>query len=268
MKKRRKLVVPVKKTKTVRKNKRPQDAAHRKATRDVAKNHPRSTRVDPKVKTTKKSSSSNNKYADLFERWKNGEALAKLAKEVESRRRPIKLAFIDLAGGKDEFAALRDAGAGGRAFGGKRGGGARTKEQRAIDDSNVKLVMSSPRWQVERNWEPAIIPIVVNGEKKTMMWQQSRMTVYVSPSGNRYVQAGMNEKADLILNSKKHKGLPPLRLRKLAESAKAKKVKQEDTLVKRGLKAQEVKKKAKEKKQKQLDKLVVTKPTKKGKRKK
>lgn len=255
MKKRRKLVVP---TKKVRKEKPEVQRALKKAKRD--------NDAPPRSKLGAKHGKVAEKYREPFERWKSGEALAKIAKEMESRRRPIKLAFIELAGGKDAFAKLREQGAGGRAFGGKRGGGARTKEQRAIDDSNVKLVMSSPRWQVERNWEPAIIPITVNGERKTMMWQQSKMTVYVSPSGNRYVQAGMNEKADLILNSKKHKGLPALRLRKLENSAKAKKVKQEDTLVKRGLKAQEVKKKAKLKKKKQLDKLTVTKKTKRTKK--
>lgn len=95
-----------------------------------------------KSSPTKEKPTVKGKFGAAFEKWKDGAPMSQLAKELGARRRELKKAFVKLAGSKDKFTALRDAGAGGKAFGGKRSGGGRTKAVIALDDSKVPVLES------------------------------------------------------------------------------------------------------------------------------
>lgn len=180
------------------------------------------------------------------ERWRNGEQMAVLAAESGFKRSKFRRLMIAACGGKAEFAKLRSEGAGGRATPGdnlRR----REKGQPLISDKDVKRVRSSPRWTLEREWRPTLVTMKIDGEKKTMPWRECKTTVFVSPSGNRYVRAQANERADLIMTFKGN-AIPVARLRKAGTSALERKLKEEDRLVKRGLKKLAVVKKDKREK--------------------
>jgi len=204
-------------------------------------------------------------YRADFEKWQEGTPLAAIARALNSKRRPVKLAFLALAGSRDAFKALREAGAGGKAFGGATGGG-RTREAVLHDDSKVKTLHSSPKWKIEILWEPCVVTIKGDGK---FAWRKEKLRMFISPKGNKYVQARDMEKADLIVLVRQHSvpnkegetiRLPncdsKLRLKRLKNSSVLKKLKKEDDVVARGLKARAAKKKAKKMKKKHLARLA------------
>jgi hypothetical protein len=187
--------------------------------------------------------------SEQFERWKSGTPMSELLKELGLRRRELKQKFAKLAGGKDKLEALRAAGAGGAAFGGKRGGG-RTKEIVLADDSKVKCVHSSKKWQPEYLYKHVIVRVDLGKEgKANFPWRELVATIWVNPKGNKYVVAKPMETADLlvVVGDKKFWGYEPpvMRLRKLERSSVLKKLKAEEELLKRGMKAQKHRKKIK-----------------------
>jgi hypothetical protein len=173
-------------------------------------------------------------HVALLERWKKGEQLHALSAASGIKRSKLRRVLIAAAGGKDAFRALRAQGAGGRAepFGGKR----RTAGAPSIDDSQVKHVKSSKRWTCRREWEPRIVTI--KGKDKDgrrvegkHAWRELKAMIFISPKGNEYVQALGTEKADLIVTPA---GLPPVRLRKYATSAVARRAKEVEKERERG----------------------------------
>lgn len=189
------------------------------------------------------------KMGDAFEQWKQGTALSKIARELGMRRREIKLAFIRLAGGKEKLKALREAGAGGKAFGGRRAGG-RTKEVVLADDSKVKKIKSSKNWTSEYIYEPKVVRIKMPDKSMANFpWREMKAHIFVSPKGNRYVEAKPMEKADLLVVVQTGEKNPPVkRLKKFERSSVLKKIKQDKEVLKRGLKAQKHRKKIKKEK--------------------
>lgn len=91
---------------------------------------------------TRKNKIKNSVARQALERWKTGTPMLQLEKELGVYRRIIQRAIIKLVGGENKFQALRAAGAGGKAFGGKRGTGGRTKQDIAADDSKVPVLQS------------------------------------------------------------------------------------------------------------------------------
>lgn len=80
--------------------------------------------------------------SEAFRRWKDENAqISVLASELNIKRSKLRRTLIAMAGGKEQFRALRSTGAGGTAepFGGKRAVG-RTRETIANDDSSVQRI--------------------------------------------------------------------------------------------------------------------------------
>jgi hypothetical protein len=73
--------------------------------------------------------------------------------------------------------------------------------------------------------------------------------IFVSPKGNEYVEAKSMEKADLLVVVNSGEANPPVkRLKRFERSSVAKKLKAEGKELKRGLKAQRIRKKVKKQK--------------------
>lgn len=202
-----------------------------------------------KTKSKKAAKPSGPSFLDYFNRWVAGEQLAKLAEEAGMKRSKFRRNVIQQAGGKDGFKQLRSEGAGGR-----HEPGANLKRRASgaplVSDKGVKVVSSSKRWSLERDWRPVVVRVKdSNGDEKTMRWRECKAVIYVSPSGNRYVRAAGNERADLIMKIKiSDVSTSMVRLRKLETSRVAKQAKEEQKLVERGMKA--LKKKRAEKRAK------------------
>jgi hypothetical protein len=90
------------------------------------------------------------------------------------------------------------------------------------DDSKVKTLHSTRRWRVEHEWKHGVVKFKDGGELKHMMGRECTLRTFISPKGNRYVQATGHEPADIIVDLSKH-GLPNVRLRKEVRSAVVKK---------------------------------------------
>lgn len=187
--------------------------------------------------------------AEHFERWKSGTPMSELLRELGVKRRELKQKFAKLAGGKDALEALRAAGAGGAAFGGKSGGG-RTKEVVLADDSKVKKIKSSKNWTSEYVYEPKIVRIKMPDKSMANFpWREMKAHIFVSPKGNRYVEAKPMEKADLLVVVQNGDKNPPIkRLKRFERSSVLKKIKQDKEILKHGLKAQKHRKKVKKEK--------------------
>jgi hypothetical protein len=139
---------------------------------------------------------------EAFEQWKQGTPVKQIAKE-RNFTKGVRKTFMFLAGGKDGFKALRDAGAGGRGFGG--GGHVGSRPRPTIDDSTVKVLFTSPRWKVERVWAPILVTITdERRQERKIAWREAKATIYVSPKGNKFIEAKHNEKADLIVKTRVH----------------------------------------------------------------
>lgn len=213
------------------------------------------------------------KMAEHFAAWKSGTSMSALVRKLGMKRRDLKRAFIKLAGSKDQFKVLRAAGAGGSAFGGKRGGG-RTKERIALDDSKVPVIQSK---DIKLKLNDTVVAALdgLRGElyekmiaKGTTKSERMRYTTghdnaqrivaqaktdakwkgwcvehypsqlgtalrLISPDGKHYVRATPTERADCLVKG----GLGMSRWKVESEARLAKKLKQEDQVLKRGLKA-------------------------------
>lgn len=154
-----------------------------------------------------------------FEAWKNGASIRDLVVEHKMTRSQMRKLLTTAAGGKDAFKALRAQGAGGsvQPFGGKRASGSAPVapvDQKALD-KKAKRLKSSKRWQLDIRFEP--MKVINAGEGKVkVLGGNEYLHGYRGPSGQLYVEAKANERADVILRFKTL-GLPPLRLRKLDE---------------------------------------------------
>lgn len=224
------------------------------------------------------------KFSDAFEQWKDGTPMSQLAKSLGARRRELKKAFVKLAGSKDKFTALRDAGAGGKAFGGKRASG-RTKQVIAADDSKVPVLHSKDiplrvhsdvlkfsqkmRETLDEELQDARMPEHERSRKYTGYrnakrilkrehgfakykgWRcehyQSRYGTQIrllAPDGKTYVRATPAERADFIVLT----GMQRSRFKHEKEARSAKTDQKENKLVERGIKAQKHRKKIRKQK--------------------
>lgn len=187
----------------------------------------------------KKTTTVDAKIAHAFESWKKGEQISTLAAspELKVKRSKLRRLFIQLAGGKPAFKALREQGAGGSVepFGGKRASGRVVGSiAPAHDDSKVQTISSmkaSEGWSVRRVWKATTVDIDKVGRVPT---RELIATVHVSPDGDEYVEARASEPADLIYVASDF----TRRLRRYEESKLGKKIaKQEretEKLVERG----------------------------------
>lgn len=212
-----------------------------------------------KIKAKKQKGKKENpdaKFSAAFERWKSGAApVLTLCKElgIHSGHTLTKI-FKRLAGGVEQYQALRKQGAGGGhiPFGGKRAA-PRTHAQISLDDGKVKTVRSGKHWKDRIVWEPVAVRVKTADGTLTFPWREKKLHVFISPKGNEYVIAKPTEKADLLVNT----GFStPVRLRKLERSSALKKHKHEQLEVARGKKAHAERKKAKTKKAKHLKKMA------------
>lgn len=155
---------------------------------------------------------------EAFAKWKDGAHLAELAAELGWRRSKLRKEITRAVGGKDVYRKLRADGAGGQMelFGGRRA----SATYAPPDDSRVPVIhraLLKKGWKLDRVF-PAGLTV----------------DVHVSPEGKRYIEAKPTEKADLIYDSSRVKGLAPMRLRLFEGSSLAKKVKKHEKLVKHG----------------------------------
>ena len=167
-----------------------------------------------------------------FTAWAAGTSLKALVVQYGGSRSSMRKRLTTGAGGKAQFRALRAQGAGGTSipFGGKRAQGGRTVEQRVADDSAVKQITKSTGWRTERRYKGILVSIHDVGN---MAWREEIAHIYVSPKGNKYVQAKPSQKADLI-RSFSALGLPSMRLVRYAPETVERKVKAEARVVERG----------------------------------
>lgn len=91
-------------------------------------------------------------------------------------------------------------------------------------------------WSREQLYEP--ITVEVKGENGgSMRWRKLIATVYVSPKGNRYVEARANEKATLILDYPDSEFRKQLRLRRYEGSGIERRHQHEKEMIERGKKS-------------------------------
>jgi hypothetical protein len=69
-----------------------------------------------------------------FQAWKDGTPVKNLVADLKTSEFTLRMRFINIAGGRDAFDALRKSGAGGRVFGGKKHA-PRTRETVTLDDA-------------------------------------------------------------------------------------------------------------------------------------
>lgn len=186
-----------------------------------------------------------NLVAGAYERWLAGEQLIALSIEISVKRSKLRRLFIKQAGGKPAYAALRAKGAGGvvEPFGGKRSEG-RQPGVAMVNDKKVKRVTDTSKsagWTYEYKYRPIVVAIEGVGN---VGWREQTALIFISPKGERYVQAKPSEKADLIGVSKTL-GIPDFRMRLYETSAVARKVKRDEKLIKHGTKLLEVRRKVK-----------------------
>lgn len=128
-------------------------------------------------------------YAKAFDLWKAGAQINQLAAKLNIRRGALRHHLERLAGGHEEFKALREAGAGGlRSSLGERAASPRF-------DKGAKVLSSRRR----KNWKHRYITE-----------DEVRVPVFVDGRENMYVPATARQKADVI--ALMDNGLPPARL--------------------------------------------------------
>lgn len=145
-------------------------------------------------------------------------------------------------------------------FGGKRATAPvrRTAEVRALDDSQVPHIRSASKskgWTTRWIRRPVLVKVDLGTKlgTRTMAWQETVATIYVSPKGNEYVPAKATEKANLIIWDKRRMiGLPPIRLKRYHDSSVKRTLAREERAIKREQKATKARSrvKAQQKKQK------------------
>lgn len=154
-------------------------------------------------KTTRRgrgrSTPTEGQYAKAFNRWKDGEQISVLAAELNIRRGALRHHLEKLAGGHDEFKALRAAGSGGiRPSLGERAANARL-------DRGAKFVPVRRR----AKWT-----------HKTLRQDGEKVHLFVTGRpGFNYVPAAANQKADVL--AEMGNGLPPARLVRFVPESRA-----------------------------------------------
>lgn len=204
------------------------------------------TKVKAKAKAAKKSVRRKKQKAKteddpIVARWKAGDSLATLSTDLQVdgwTRSKLRRHITQKVGGKEAFRKLRDEGAGGSTalFGGKKGRPTRTAEVRLDEDKNVERISHARKidgWGMETIYVDVGGPALKDADVYLPLVPQC---IHISPEGVEYVVAKTIEKADLIVEVE---GLPPVRLKKLAESSVGRKVNQAAALRARGEKAQE-----------------------------
>lgn len=92
-------------------------------------------------------------------------------------------------------------------------------------------VVREGAWSVERLYEPTLVNIKGEGD---MIWRRLKAVIFVSPKGNKYVEARSNEKCTLILELPKNDMKKELRLRRFDDSGLKRRIEQEQEQLKRG----------------------------------
>lgn len=179
-------------------------------------------------KTAVKKTKVEPRMIEAFAEWKAGKALTQIARAFGVRRRIVKLAFRELAGGKDALEKLRVAGAGCHvAFGGKRPEKGVKVAAVVIDDSKVPHVPYVKHTKMA-GWTWKRVPLS-KGEY---------LLVSIAPNGKEYVRAKTTERADLILDHKKdgwdYTALGVMRMRLYETSSAARKARKQQRLVTKG----------------------------------
>lgn len=128
-------------------------------------------------------------YVRSFEAWKAGAQINELADKLNIRRGALRHHLERLAGGHEEFKALRAAGAGGLR--------PSLGERPADPKLDRKAKVLNPRRR--RNWT-----------HRYMMDEKTRIPVFADGHGHQYVPATKRQKADVI--ALMDNGLPPARL--------------------------------------------------------
>lgn len=222
--------------------------APKKAAQKVQPKAKRQAKLAPPVSRapkTKPAPSKSDPATAAYTRWLAGEQLIALSSETGIKRSKLRRLFIKQAGGKPAYAELRAKGAGGvvEPFGGKRSEG-RPAGVALVNDAKVKRVTDTSKtagWTFEYKYRPLVVNIEGVGN---VGWREQTALIFISPKGVRYVQAKPSEKADLIALSKVP-GIPDYRMRLYETSAVARKVKQDEKLIKHGTKLLEVRRKVK-----------------------
>lgn len=165
----------------------------------------------------------------LIEDFKAGMSVADIARALEQPRRQVRRALVKAVGGKSKYAALREKGAGFGATVSKKEkkGKDRIPMDRRIKkmvDKDVKngakVISGTP---YAKGWKGKTLWLYVGGPRLKGVDRYEPYisdTLIISPKGNEYVMAQDNERADLIVISKKkiHRGIGPIRLKKFEGS--------------------------------------------------
>jgi hypothetical protein len=137
----------------------------------------------------------------------------------------LRKAFIEIAGSREAYEALKSKGAGGsdKPFAGKRPAPKEERVQaqteRDADVKALRTMRASKGWQHYHVWEPKIVTVRTDDGNANMMSRERLYTVFVSPKGREYTHALPNEPADLLhVGVRDVLGLPPVRLVRVEKS--------------------------------------------------
>lgn len=103
-------------------------------------------------------------------------------------------------------------------------------------------------WYREPLYEPITVRIKTADGPADVHWRKLKATIYVSPKGNRYVEARTNEKTSLIISMPKNEFRKEIRLRRFDDSGIARRMSEEQEMVQRGREALKRKRKARREK--------------------
>ncbi len=181
--------------------------------------------------------------AEAFVEWQTkGTGIAELATRLNIKLyQTLRHHFIKLAGGKPQFFALRDAGAGGKAV---RAVGVPGQPSTftGLDDSTVPTVTGAKGWTHRRVWAATTANVEKVG---TIACRELLYLVHINTEGVEYVEAKARERADLIIMT--DVGMPdlkPARMRYLSTSHVVKAATEAETAAERGHEAKAAKKAA------------------------
>lgn len=157
----------------------------------------------PKATKSKISPDMVKKFDKAFARWsdlKSPEQISVLAAEIGCKRGALRRQLRKRAGGKAQFKALRNAGAGGV----RESLGARPKSESV--DKGAKVIPVGGR----SNWTSRIVRSYHKGDK--VIDYDTPLRVHVAgTTGIEYVTAGPKDAADAL--AEMGNGLPPARLK-------------------------------------------------------
>lgn len=191
---------------------------------------PRRTAKKTKRRSKTKTPEKEKRAKDpLTEAWLGGTPIKDLVAEFGKTRSQIRRHLTEAVGGREKFRALRAQGAGGQTelFGGKRAASGSSLP----DDAKVKRIYGTPLKKEgrPRGWKVEWHAPFTRTERGDLRDALDKRDVYISPTGERYVEAGSTERADLIVDhNKKVPGLGITRLRLESTSGAAKRARRKD----------------------------------------